>query len=313
MNYRKQVKLQIQGIDEHIADSKVLLNDPGMKELAKHDIEFLLKQKEALEKSLQKHENNDEETSADNATGIEIKSNEAIIEIRPAAGGTEAGLFASELLRMYERYAQSHSWKVIRIELRYGSPDELKSAVINIKGPGSFNHLKSESGVHRVQRVPKTESSGRLHTSTVTIAVLPVVQEKALEINPKDLNITTLRAGGPGGQNVNKVETAVRITHIPTNITVQSQEERSQQQNRARAMQLLQSRLFQMLQAQQKNTLDDLRSDQIGTGMRSEKIRTYNFPQNRLTDHRINKSWHNLTDIMDGDLEDIVTSLQDVE
>lgn len=300
MDYKDEIRQQIAEIEQKIQEATALLDDPDMKQLAEEDIVRLTEQKTNLEQALDptSFAKNGDDDSGDE----DIKSNEILLEVRPAAGGAEAGLFAAELLRMYERFAQNNKWTVQPVDVRHSSPNELKIGIMQVKGKGSYDLLKNESGVHRVQRVPETESSGRIHTSTVTVAILPVVQERALEINPSDLKIDTYRAGGPGGQNVNKVETAVRVTHIPSGLVVEAQEERSQQQNRMRAMQLLTSRLYTMMKAQEKETLDGLRADQVGTGERSEKIRTYNFPQNRVTDHRIGQSWHNIAGIMNGDI-----------
>ncbi len=231
-----------------------------------------------------------------------------ILEIRAGAGGDEAGLFAGELARMYSRFALQRGWKCTELSRSEGGLGNIKDVSLRISGLGVQTALKNETGVHRVQRVPKTEKSGRIHTSTVTIAVLPAVSPVQLNINPGDIKMDTYRSSSQGGQNVQKVETAVRLTHVPTGVIVACQTERSQHQNRERAMEVLSSRLFEMMKKQQKSKVDELRRDQVGTGDRSEKIRTYNFPQDRLTDHRLNKSFHHLEEIMDGHLDPVLDS-----
>jgi peptide chain release factor 1 len=233
-----------------------------------------------------------------------------ILEIRAGTGGDEAGLFASELLRMYQKFAQSQNWKFSLLETTTGGIGNLKQATAEITdhtGEDIYQLLKNESGVHRVQRVPRTEKSGRIHTSTVTVAVLPFVPTSQVEINPQDLKIETFRSSGPGGQHMQKSDSAVRITHLPTGITASCQSDRVQQRNKEKAMEILRARLSSMLQRQQKSKVDELRREQIGSAGREEKIRTYNFPQNRVTDHRLKKSWHKLKDILDGNLLEIIT------
>src|SRR3990170_1637583 len=219
-----------------------------------------------------------------------------ILEIRAGAGGNEASIFAHELFRMYQIYAskQSWDWKI------------LDDMVAEISGQGMWEKLKHESGVHRIQRVPKTEKSGRIHTSTASVAILPVPTQKEIEIRESDLEVTFSRAGGPGGQNVNKVESAVRILHKPTGVVVSSREERSQLKNRERAMSVLRAKLFDEKRRKESESLSKERREQIGTADRSEKIRTYNFMQDRITDHRIKKSWHNIEHILDGDMENVI-------
>lgn len=236
-------------------------------------------------------------------------SRNVIIEIRAGAGGDEAALFAGDLLRMYARYAERRGWTS---EVLASSPTGLggfKEIALGIQGPGAYSRLKYESGVHRVQRVPATEAGGRIHTSTATVAVLPEAEEVDVVIRPDDLKIDTFRAGSAGGQNVNKVETAVRITHLPTGIVIACQDERSQHQNREKAMRILRAHLLERAMEQQRAEIAETRRRQVGTGERSEKIRTYNFPQDRVTDHRIGKTVHNLRSVLDGDLDDLIEAL----
>jgi peptide chain release factor 1 len=239
-------------------------------------------------------------------------NNSVILEIRAGAGGDEAGLFAASLYRMYSRFAQMQGWKVKEISVTEGGIGNIKEVVFEITNsklptPNLFEIFKNESGVHRVQRVPQTEKSGRIHTSTATVAVLPVTPPVQINIRPEEIKFEAFRSSSQGGQNVQKVSTAVRLTHLPTGIIVSCQEERMQHQNRERAMQMLTSKLYTMMLEQKVGSINALKREQVGTGDRSEKIKTYNFPQDRLTDHRINKSWHNLEKIMDGNLDKILT------
>jgi peptide chain release factor 1 len=232
-----------------------------------------------------------------------------IVEIRAGAGGEEASLFASDLFRMYSRYAQAKGWQVEVIDSNQSERGGFKELIFEIKGKGAFSRFKHERGVHRVQRVPVTEASGRIHTSTTTVAVLPEAEEIELNINPDDLKMEFFHSRGAGGQNVNKVTTAVRITHLPTGIVAACQDERSQIRNRMKAMAVLRARLLDMEQRKQSESIDKERRMQVGSGQRAEKIRTYNFPQNRVTDHRINSSFHNLQQILDGELDEIIEAL----
>ncbi len=232
--------------------------------------------------------------------------NKIILEIRAGAGGDEAAIFACNLVKMYQKYAAQKGWKFFEIDSNQTSLDGYKTFIARIDGENVYNLLKQESGVHRIQRIPKTEKSGRVHTSTATVAVLPEIEAKEVNINQSDLEVTFSRAGGPGGQNVNKVETAVRILHKPTGIVVSSRTERSQHSNRESAMSILRSKLYEIQQQTEAQKLGINRKEQIGTADRSEKIRTYNFPDDRITDHRISKKWHNIEKILDGDLDPII-------
>jgi peptide chain release factor 1 len=233
-------------------------------------------------------------------------ANKIIMEIRAGAGGDEAAIFAGDLARMYQRYAAKRGWGFTIVDANETSANGYKSLTAEVKGEGSYEAFKNESGVHRVQRVPETERSGRVHTSTASVAVLPIVEAKEVNISPNDLEVTFSRAGGPGGQNVNKVETAVRILHKPSGIVVGSREERSQNANREKAMEVLRAKLYEIEQLKATGNVGDIRREQIGTADRSEKIRTYNFPDDRITDHRIGKKWHNIEKIMEGEMDPIV-------
>lgn len=235
---------------------------------------------------------------------------DAIIEIRAGAGGDEASLFARALFFMYRRFAEKKGWKIIPLHESKSDLGGYKEVIFEISGKHAYQTLKHESGVHRVQRIPETEKLGRVHTSTASVAVLPKACETDVEIKPQDIKVEFFRSSGPGGQNVNKVETAVRIYHLPSGLIVSSQDSRSQQANRERAMELLRSKLLdEKIRNEQKKTAEK-RREQIGTGDRSEKIRTYNFPQDRVTDHRIKKSWHSIESILQGNIEDIIGAFQ---
>jgi peptide chain release factor 1 len=236
-----------------------------------------------------------------------------IVEIRAAAGGEESALFAGDLFRMYTRYAENHGLKASVLDSRPSDLKGFREVIIEVEGDEPFRYFRFESGVHRVQRVPETEASGRIHTSTVTVAVLPEPEEVEVSINPEDLRVDVFRAGGHGGQGVNKTESAVRITHIPTGLVAQCQDERSQQRNKARALKVLAARLLEARRLQDESKTTATRRRQIGTGERSEKIRTYNFPQNRVTDHRIGFTSHNLVALIEGALDPMFTALEAAE
>jgi peptide chain release factor 1 len=237
----------------------------------------------------------------------------AIVEIRAGAGGDEAGLFAGDLLRMYTRYADSKRWKVEMLGENISGGDVIKSVTFTVKGDGVFSRMKYESGVHRVQRVPATESQGRIHTSTATVAVLAEMDEVDVELDMSDVRVDVFRSQGAGGQSVNTTDSAVRMTHIPTGIVVEMQDERSQLQNRERAKKVLIARLYEMEMERQRSVQEAERRGQIGSGDRSEKIRTYNYPQNRVTDHRVNYSNYNLPAVMDGSIDEFIDELATAE
>jgi len=289
-------------VSKSFEETKAMLSgglDEEMKALVKQEIENLESQlghlRQELKLALLPKDENDKK--------------DIIMEIRAGAGGDEAGLFAADLFRMYSRYAQSKGWEADIINANESGIGGFKEVIFEIKGEGAFSRLKYERGVHRVQRVPVTESSGRIHTSTATVAVLPEADEVEVDINPDDLKIDIFHSGGPGGQNVNKVATAVRITHLPTGMVVACQDERSQLRNKMKAMAVLRARLLDMERRKQEEEMTKQRRSQVGTGERAEKIRTYNFPQDRVTDHRIGLTLHNLPRILQGDFDQLIDAL----
>lgn len=304
-NYINQ---EIQKLVLQISENEKLLssNDPEIRSLAKDEIATLKAQKNQLEVTLLNLEEDYTVNVSADTHETEINPNLAILEIRAGTGGDEAGLFALDLYRMYFKYGERNNWKFEELYRSENESGGIKTLSAEIRGKDAFNQLRNESGVHRVQRIPTTESGGRIHTSTATVAVLPKLKKVNIEIKDDDLTWDFFRSGGKGGQNVNKVSTAVRLTHKPTGIIIECQEERYQAKNREKALGILTSKLYQLMQEQQVKSITDIRSNQVGTGDRSEKIRTYNFPQNRVTDHRIGKSWHNLSAIMMGEIDDML-------
>jgi len=287
---------------KQVEDNKALLQeaDEEMRTMAKEELTVWEKERSQLEQQLK----------VLLLPKDPLDEKNIFVEIRAGAGGDEAGLFAAELFRLYSRYAEKKRWRVEIVDSSESGIGGLKEMIAQISGENVYSDLKYESGVHRVQRVPKTETQGRVHTSTVTVAVLPEAEDVDIDIQEKDLKIDVMRASGPGGQSVNTTDSAVRITHIPTNTVVVCKDEKSQHKNKAKALKVLKSRLLEVEREKQEKEISDSRRSQVGTGDRSEKIRTYNFPQNRLTDHRIGLTLHQLTSVMDGNLDEIIQALR---
>jgi peptide chain release factor 1 len=295
--YRRLKKLE-----EEIKGSQHLLEneeDEEMKRLAKEELNRLTLEREKVEEDLKKallpKDPNDDKN--------------ILLEIRAGTGGEEAGLFAGDLFRMYSKFAEKQGWRMEILNRHYTGVGGFKEIVALIEGKGAYSRLKFESGVHRVQRVPVTESQGRIHTSTVTVAILPEAEEVDVQIDPNDLRIDIFRSSGPGGQSVNTTDSAVRITHLPTGMVVSCQDEKSQHKNKAKALKILRARLMDKAQQEKQMEISEKRRNQVGTGERSERIRTYNFPQGRVTDHRIGLTLYRLESVLEGDLDEIINAL----
>lgn len=301
MDYLEELKTQLLDLDKKIKEAEELGKDPTMKEMANEEKKKLLETKSNLEESISLAENGYAKEESSDSEDVNINPNVAIIEIRAGAGGDEAGLFAGVLYRMYQRFCSLENFALSQLDINEGGLGNIKSVSFEIRGQNAYKLLRTESGVHRVQRVPVTESGGRIHTSTASVVALPKVNPIAVELNMSEIEITYMHSAGAGGQNVNKVETAVRVKHLPTGIVIACQVERSQPRNKEIALDMLRSKLYDLKLEAQRAKIAGLRSGQVGTMDRSEKIKTYNFPQNRVTDHRIGKSWHNLEVIVSGD------------
>jgi peptide chain release factor 1 len=292
---------EYQAVTRDIAHTEELARsaDPDMRELAEQELKSLIERRESLVSALKvllvPKDPNDEKN--------------VVLEIRAGTGGDEAALFASELFRMYSKYAERQGWRVDVMSTNETGIGGLKEVIATVEGRGAYSKLKYESGVHRVQRVPATEAQGRLHTSTATVAVLPEAEEVDIQVNDKDLRIDTFCSSGPGGQSVNTTYSAVRLTHLPTGIVVSQQDEKSQQKNRVKAMKVLRSRLYEMELRKQQEAIAKDRRSQVGTGERSEKIRTYHFKENRVTDHRVNFTIYRLDEVLNGDLDEVLDAV----
>ena len=298
----RQAHQKIERLGTELTQAREVLadKDPEMSQLARTDVDRLRPELERLEAQL-----------AELLTPADpFDDRDAIVEIRAGTGGDEAALFASELFRMYTRFFERRGWKVEILDLSEGTLGGLKEAIFAVRGPKAYGTLRYESGVHRVQRVPVTEQQGRVHTSAATVAVLPEAEDVDIKIEDKDLRIDVFRSGGPGGQSVNTTDSAVRVTHLPTGLEVKCQDQKSQLQNKIKALEILRSRLLDRMVAEQEAKRARERRAQVGTGDRSQKIRTYNFPQNRVTDHRIHYTAHDLSEVMNGKLDDLITALK---
>jgi peptide chain release factor 1 len=297
-----QLYREYRRVESEMAQARSMLEDSSdreLRDLAREELDSLSTQFEELEQAIRTELLPKDPRDEKNV----------ILEIRAGTGGDEAALFAADLFRMYARYAERHRWQVEILNTSESSSGGFKEVIAEVRGQGAYSRLKYESGGHRVQRVPTTEAQGRIHTSTATVAVLPEAEEVDVDVAEKDLRIDIFHSGGAGGQNVNKVATAVRLTHIPTNLVVVCQDERSQGKNREKAMKVLKSRLLELERSKQESEVSEARRTQVGTGERAEKIRTYNFPQDRITDHRIGLTVHSLPVRLDGDLDDIIDAL----
>ena len=298
----RQTNARLARLQKELVEAREVLQDkdPELAQLARIDVERLRPEVERCERQL----------AALLAPADPMDDRDAIVEIRAGTGGDEAALFAAVLFRMYTRYCERKGWKVEVVSLSEGNLGGLKEAIFAARGTGAYGTLRYESGVHRVQRVPVTEAQGRIHTSAATVAVLPEAQEVDVKIEEKDLRIDVFRSSGPGGQSVNTTDSAVRVTHLPTNLVVQCQDQKSQLQNKIKALEILRARLLDRILAEQEAARARERRAQVGTGDRSAKIRTYNFPQNRVTDHRIHHTVHNLSNVVDGDLDELINALR---